>query len=298
MIKNKQRRIPEVPRPLPAAAKALDIEEKFLLQWLFDGEIRACVNFLDYYTCNYSATTAFTPKDVNLKEVYESFLEIDTQPINQNETATDSYSNEEDIIKCPLSNLFSTQHSSILVDKCRIHENGDSADIDADLKGLWQIDTTEAIKYIFNNPNDDYFLINVVPYIPENLYQSHVNKTQSSYIDGFPVAINLDEICISYDDMKRLYAYLYEGKELTKLDGTKTTTERVSTKKQRSPSIQASTLLVQVLNAYCPFAKELLNQPCAALERLEKDFAKRGINPPELSYKTLSRIITTGKRYL
>jgi hypothetical protein len=300
MTQTKQRRIPEVPHPLTAAAKALNIEKELLINWLLGGEIRACVNFLDYYPCNESATTAFTAGDIDLKEVYDRFLEVDIQPTNPNGADT-GYSNKKDITKCPLSSLFSTPHSSILINRFRIYEGGDSAQIDGYLKGLWQIDTLEAINDIFNNPNDNYFLINIVPYIPECLYQSQVNKAQGSYIDGFPVAINMDEICISYDDMRRLHAYLYNNEMLLNLDDESKIlqrVERIPLRKARTPSKQMNMVVHQLITADPALGPSVLSTPYKALERIDQIRAEKGFAPLEIESNTLGDAINAAKKLI
>ncbi|MCG6202754.1 hypothetical protein [Psychromonas antarctica] len=234
-------------------------------------------------------TVATINSDINIKEKYEQFL--------KNTDATD----------CPLSSLFSTQHSTMSINAYSVSLNtkDNLIPFSADLKGLWHINDLAEVANLYDAPNGIKKYITVVPYIPNAIYDSYKNGEMDDYITGFEVETSFDDISISYEDIIRFDNYLNHKKELSNLDGDSSIHNEIETKKNYPPSEQASMILVQVLQAYCPFYEELLKEPRGALARLESDFkskkkkeAFKNLAYPRISESTLARMIKKGKEKL
>ncbi|ABM03397.1 hypothetical protein Ping_1600 [Psychromonas ingrahamii 37] len=289
------------------AAKVLETSEEFLIKLIVDRKIRACVLFVDFHPYQ-SHSAVFVSTDIDTTEANKQWLkrdELDTNTVEDEFGFHPENSDGEDLDNCPLNRIFGTYHSKIQVSFFNMDENGRMGEIlYCWIKGLWEIEPLDEIKELITHSSETPILINVVPYMPEGLYHYEVDKIHGAYLGGFAVDVAVQDIRISYDDMQRLHAHLDGGEELVKLDGNKMPLKELNElnelkeRNPRSPSIQASTLLVQILDAYCPFADELFNEPSAAMELLEKDFAFKLLKAPKMSAKTLYRMIKAGKERL
>lgn len=298
MTRIKQRPIINQPHTLTTAAKVLDTDEEFLINWILGGEIRACVFFANFHR-HKTETAAYVNGDIDLKAIHEEFLEEDSPSTNTDEDIYHQYSSERNLDKCPLNKLFSTAHSNLHINSFTIYDNDkNSAQLDAYLHGLWQIETLDDIKEILNHPNKENILINIVPYVAESLYNSQENGKQGGYIYGFHIEMGINDIRISYDDMVRLRGFLDEGKKLGKLDGDKTENNTLLNIKQLSPTTQTNVVITQLIQTNPFYGPAYIDRPYSAADLINKYRKSKEKESLKLAVITVGHAITEAKKIL
>jgi len=288
MNENSKLRIPNIPQSIDATAKILKTHKENVVSWLLDGTIRACINYRTTFSDDLTYTVGVINSDINVIEKYKEFLNDET-------------------LNCPLSHAFSTLHSTISINPYSVPSKitDNVIPFSADLKGLWHISNLEDVASLYTEADSIKIEVNILPYIPDAIYDSYVNEEVDDYINGFVVEALFNDIFISYEDIVRLDNYLNHCTELFKLKDKVLIDNNIKTKKNYPPTDVANMTLVQVLQAYCPFYEELLKEPRGALARLEKDFISKKNDPsfknlslPRISESTLARMIIKGKEKL
>lgn len=289
MIKNNKLRIPKMPHSIDSAANVLGVDKDNLITWILDGSIRACINYRTFYSDSLTYTAAVINSTPKIKEEYKIFL------------------NDADKVDCPLSGLLSTPYSIVSINphSVSVDKQGSEISFSADLKGLWHISCLDDLAELYDGLSGGKIPVMIVPYIANDIYSSYINEEMDDFITGFEIDISFNEICISYEDLLRIFNYLNHDNELKNLNNEFLCEDVIKARKIFPPSETANMILVQVLQAYCPFYQDLLDEPRGALAKLEKDFIKkaqedkfRTLTPPRISESTLSRMIIKGKEVL
>jgi hypothetical protein len=292
-------RLPVLYYSLNAAANELDIEKEYLIQWIKEGKIRACMAFDSFEA--HGTSVGFVHDECDLKkaadEYQDQYLDVDHNEYYLN------YINEPDYNQCVLNKIFATEHSYLIVNSCYYSKNEDnegfqSVTLEATLRGLWQINTREeAIKLLSSSQEKSHY-IHLVPYIQETFYSAKQMKGNSGIISGFEIQVNVNNIKISRDDMERLYKYLHGGALLTNLDGQSKILEKIKLRKPRSPSKQMNMVVIQLIAADPSLGSDILSQPYKALDIINAIRIKKELAPLEIEPNTLGDAIKVAKKLL
>ena len=300
MIRDERKKFPVQYYSLPAAAKELNIEKEYLIQWIMEGKIRACLAF--YGEEAYGLTSGVVSKECDLTTADEKFQ-------NQN-LFTDlndyylDYVNEPDLDLCVLNKIFSTEHSKMLIQWSYYDIKHDSEGLramtfEAYLRGLWQIKTREKAIEILNDKDgneDKKNEISVVPYVKDSFYSAKKMEGNSGILMGFTIDAKAKDICISRDDMERLDLYLYKKDLLITPDGESKILETSTTnRKPRNPSKQMNMVVRQLVEADSSLGPKVCSQPYKALEIIDKIRASQGHAPLSIENNTFGDALKIGK---
>lgn len=276
MIKNNKLRIPKMPHSIDNAAKTLGIDKDNIITWILDGSIRACINYRTFYSDFLTYSVAVLSDYTNTIEDYKQ------------------YRNDEFATDCPLSNLLSTTHSTMLIHTYSVplKSNDNCVPFSADLKGLWHIKDLEDVKALYDNPT----YVTLVPYLPYSIYNSDINDEMTDYILGFSIKASFDDIYISYEDVLRLEGYYYGNSDLLTLDASKPCDEKEYL--GFTPTEQISMAFIQLILSNPNLGSEYIEHPTSSLRLIEYEL--KGENNRQLNStdNTFRQAITEGKYLL
>ena len=270
-----------MPLSIAGVAKALDIDREIILTWVLDGSIRACIN---YRTCFSDSLTYSVAVLSNYTNIIEEFKK---------------YRNDELSINCPLSLLLSTAHSTILINAHSVSliTNDNSTSFSADLKGLWHINELTDVEALYDNMNNDNpTYVNIVPYIPDSIYNSGVDDEISDYILGFSVEASFDDIYISYEDILRIERYLIGSSDLLTLDASKPCGEEYCS--DFTPTEQLSMAFIQLILSNPNLGSEFIEQPSSSLRLIESVLKREDNGQLNSTNNTFREAIAEGKYLL
>jgi len=280
-MNSNKKRIPNIPLSIDGAAKALDIDREYILTWLLDGSIRACINYRTYFSDSLTYSVAVLSDYTNIMEEFKKYRD-------------DEFSRD-----CPLSSLLSTVHSTISINAYSVplktNDNGTS--FSADLKGLWHINELTDVEELYDNMiNDNPAYVNIIPYIPDSIYNSGVNDEMADYILGFNVEVSFDDICISYEDILRIECYLSGGTDLLALDTSTPCSEQYCS--DFTPTEQLSMAFIQLILSNPNLGSTFIEKPTSSLRLIEDVLEKGGHGQLNSTTNTFREAITEGKSLL
>jgi len=275
-MNSNKKRMPNIPLSIDGAAKALDIDREYILTWLLDGSIRACINYRTYFSDSLTYSVAVLSDYTNIMEEFKRYRD-------------DEFSRD-----CPLSSLLSTVHSTISINAYSVplktNDNGTS--FSADLKGLWHINELTDVEELYDNMiNDNSAYVNIIPYIPDSIYNSGVNGGIADYILGFNVEVSFDDLCISYEDIRRIDEYLSSKGELGKVNSPKQAIEPKFTSIQ-----QLAMVFIQLIESDSTLGSRTIKIPHSSLEFIERIRSRNNYPPLAIDSRAFGDLISLGKR--
>jgi len=278
-----KKRIPEMPHSIDAVARVLEVDKEIIVTWVLDGSIRACINYRTEYVNHLTYSVAVLGDVTSVIKQYKSFL------------------NDESTVNCPLSKLLSTPLSKISIysSSVAIVEKDSCISFSADLKGLWHINELIGVEELYDNTaNDSLTYVNIVPYIPDAIYNSDVNEGMPNYLLGFGVEISFDDICISYEDILRVENYLLGKSELIALDAAKPCELSSQHQFDFTPTEQLSMAFVQLIISNPLLGSKFIENPHSSLKQIEYKLRDSKIEQLNSNDSTFSKSIVEGKNLL